>query len=63
MPLYSYKCELCKEEFELLEKLSSVLEPKICKKCGKLSAIRTLSTTNFIFKGNGFYETTYKNKK
>ena len=36
MPLYSYKCELCKEEFELLEKLSSVLEPKICKKCGIL---------------------------
>jgi len=60
MPLYEYKCPKCgkfeyyhKKRFEVLEE---------CPTC-KSKVKKLLSIFKPIFRGSGFYETDYKNKK
>lgn len=62
MPTYDYKCISCGHSFELFQKMND--EPiKVCPKCG--GQVKRLIGTGAgpIFKGSGFYQTDYKNKK
>ena len=60
MPTYDYKCKQCGYQFELFQSMSA--EPiKICPQC-KGEVIRLIGPgAGPIFKGNGFYQTDYKN--
>ncbi len=57
MPIYEYQCNRCNEIFEIFHKIDE--ECKVaCPKC--LGPVRKLiSTTNFVFKGSGFYVNDY----
>jgi putative FmdB family regulatory protein len=60
MPTYDYKCISCGDEFEIFQAMS---EPplKICSRCnGELKRLIGPGLGP-IFKGNGFYQTDYKN--
>lgn len=62
MPTYEYECEKCGKKFEAFQ--SIMAEPLTgCPKC-KGSVKRLISSgIGVIFKGSGFYQTDYKNKK
>ena len=69
MPLYTFKCSSCKKEIEINQ---SMKEPvPICQKCVDASCgthivemTRVFGNTGKPqFKGTGFYETDYKDKK
>ena len=62
MPTYSYECQKCTHLFEVFHPMSE--DPKIkCEKC-KAKCNRLFGTgAGIIFKGSGFYETDYKQKK
>jgi putative FmdB family regulatory protein len=62
MPTYDYKCEECNYTFELYQRMTE--EPlAICPNCkGKLKRLIGPGSGP-IFKGTGFYQTDYKNKK
>lgn len=61
MPIYDFICSDCHYQFEDL--IGHYKDPNpCCPKCG-MSSDRTIGTNiKPIFKGNGFYETDYKNK-
>ena len=57
MPLYEYKCDLCKKTFEVMQKFSD--EPlSIHEGCGGVVE-RLLSAPALQFKGSGWYVTDY----
>lgn len=62
MPTYEYKCENCKHFFEQFQPITA--NPlKKCPECGKMKLNRLIGIgAAVIFKGNGFYETDYRNK-
>lgn len=62
MPTYTYACSKCGHSFDVFHAMSAT--PKIkCEECGA-SAKKQLGTgAGFIFKGSGFYETDFKDKK
>jgi len=60
MPVYEYRCEKCRKEFEIEQKISE--EPiKKCPKCGG-KVTRLISNTSFVLKGSGWYVTDYARK-
>lgn len=62
MPTYEYKCEKCKNIFEVFQSMSA--EPlQTCPDCeGQVE--RLISSGNgFLFKGSGFYITDYRSDK
>ncbi len=62
MPTYSYECGGCGHILDVFHGMSA--EPKIkCDQCGKKCKRLMGSGAGFIFKGTGFYETDYKDKK
>ena len=63
MPTYEYECQNCGHKFELLRSMNA--KPvKDCPKCKKGAVKRLISSgVGIIFKGSGFYQTDYKNKK
>lgn len=63
MPTYDYQCQACGHSWELFQSMND--DPvKSCPKCKKRKAKRLLGLgAGIIFKGTGFYETDYKNKK
>lgn len=62
MPVYEYKCNSCKNEFEIMQKITD--EPEaICPECESEDTDRLISKCSFKLKGDGWYETDYKNKK
>lgn len=62
MPTYEYSCDKCKKNFDLLQSIKS--EPiKKCPKCGGKVHRLIGGGSGIIFKGSGFYETDYKQKK
>ncbi|MBI2421474.1 MAG: zinc ribbon domain-containing protein [Candidatus Hydrogenedentes bacterium] len=63
MPTYSYECGKCGEVFNVFHGMSAT--PKVkCESCGSARTTKMLGTgAGFIFKGSGFYETDYKEKK
>jgi putative FmdB family regulatory protein len=61
MPIYEYRCGLCGEEHEILQKLS---EPPLvdCPACGKPGLQKLLTAAGFQLKGSGWYATDFKGK-
>lgn len=62
MPTYTYACSKCGHAFDVFHAMSAA--PKVrCEKC-KGACKKQLGTgSGFIFKGSGFYETDFKDKK
>ena len=63
MPTYTYGCKKCGHTFDVFHAMSAT--PKIkCEACGSVRTERHLGAgAGFIFKGGGFYETDFKDKK
>ena len=62
MPIYEYKCEHCGHEFEALQKMSS--DPLTqCPECKEPKLKKLVSASRFVLKGQGWYETDFKQKK
>ena len=59
MPIYEYKCQNCGHFFEVLQRISE--EPlSDCPKCKKDALKKLVSAPNFRLKGEGWYETDFK---
>lgn len=62
MPTYSYECGSCGHVQDVFHGMSA--EPQVkCEQCGKKCKRLMGTGAGFIFKGTGFYETDYKDKK
>ena len=61
MPLYEYRCESCRHQFEVIQKFS---DPPIgtCPSCGAGPVVKLLSSPAIQFKGSGWYITDYARK-
>lgn len=60
MPIYEYYCEVCKSNFELIQKISDKPAKK-CIKCNKSTkVVKLVSASGFRLKGGGWYETDFK---
>ncbi|MCB9228597.1 MAG: zinc ribbon domain-containing protein [Deltaproteobacteria bacterium] len=62
MPLYEFQCQNCGETEEFLMKISDPA-PESCQSCKKGPLTKVMSRTHFVLKGQGWYETDFKNKK
>ena len=63
MPTYEYDCQSCGYEMEAFQSMTEE-HLKKCPECGKDSLKRRIGMgAGIIFKGSGFYETDYKDKK
>ena len=62
MPTYEYECEKCKKRFDHFQSMTSKLLKK-CPECGGKITRLLGAGSGIIFKGSGFYQTDYKNKK
>lgn len=60
MPTYEYKCLSCSHKFEVFQSMTAP-PLDVCPECG--GKVKRLIGTGAgpIFKGNGFYQTDYKN--
>ena len=63
MPTYTYACKKCEHIFDAFHGMSAT--PKLkCEECGSARVEKQLGTgAGIIFKGSGFYETDFKEKK
>jgi putative FmdB family regulatory protein len=62
MPIYEYRCNACHHEMEVMQKMSD--DPmKDCPICQKSALKKLISAAGFRLKGNGWYETDFKNSK
>ena len=60
MPIYEYYCEVCKSNFELIQKISAKPAKK-CMRCNKSTkVVKLVSAPGFRLKGGGWYETDFK---
>ncbi|WP_028535239.1 FmdB family zinc ribbon protein [Paludibacterium yongneupense] len=60
MPIYEYRCEKCGAQQEHLQKMSDAPIEK-CPACGSEGYRKLLTAAAFQLKGNGWYETDFKN--
>ncbi|NOX08935.1 MAG: zinc ribbon domain-containing protein [Gammaproteobacteria bacterium] len=59
MPIYEYRCENCEHQLEKIQKMSD--DPLTdCPKCRKPALKKIISAAAFRLKGNGWYETDFK---
>jgi putative FmdB family regulatory protein len=62
MPIYEYRCAECGHELEKLQKMSDA--PLVdCPACSKPGLRKLVSAAGFRLKGNGWYETDFKQGK
>lgn len=63
MPTYSYECGKCGHVFDVFHAMSAT--PKVhCESCKSARTQKLLGIgSGIIFKGSGFYETDFKDKK
>ena len=62
MPIYEYKCERCKVEFETLQRIDDV-DLKQKDNCTEdCTLVKQISRTSFRLSGSGWYATDYKKK-
>ena len=63
MPTYDYTCQSCGHELEAFQRMSE--DPlTMCPACDNPSLKRKIGLgAGIIFKGGGFYETDFKDKK
>ena len=62
MPTYEYECDKCKHKFDVFQSMSAK-HLKKCPECGGKITRLFGTGAGVIFKGSGFYQTDYKNKK
>lgn len=62
MPIYVYECADCKNEEEVLQKLSDAPMSE-CPKCGSKNVAKQLTAAGFALKGAGWYATDFKGSK
>ena len=62
MPIYSYKCNACGHQSDVLQKISDAPLIK-CPVCGKDSYSKQLTSAGFVLKGGGWYVTDFKDQK
>jgi putative FmdB family regulatory protein len=58
--IYKYFCNVCNIDFEIDHKKQTLL---ICPQCKGEDIRKLFYIPNMVYKGNGFYNTDYKNKK
>jgi len=57
VPIYEYRCDQCRDSFEILQRMSD--DPLLtCEKCGG-TLRKVLHPVAIHFKGSGFYTTDY----
>jgi putative FmdB family regulatory protein len=63
MPTYEYACQSCGHDLEVFQRMSD--DPlETCPSCNTPSLKRKIGLgAGIIFKGGGFYETDFKDKK
>ena len=61
MPIYEFKCRSCGVVVEKIMKISDVA-PSLCECGSQGKLIKLMSRTNFVLKGQGWYETDFKDK-
>jgi putative FmdB family regulatory protein len=61
MPIYEYRCGACGHHLEALQAMSEARLRK-CPDCGKSQLRRLVSAPQFRLKGEGWYETDFKDK-
>ncbi len=62
MPTYRYVCEKCGRTFDILKLMSKCEEEENCNNCNIPAKRQIGKGAGIIFKGDGFYQTDYKNK-
>ena len=62
MPTYEYRCNACKREFEVQQRMIDD-DLVTCEVCGKDALERLLSAPAFQFKGGGWYKDLYSSAK
>lgn len=60
MPIYEYKCTLCKKTCDFLQKFSDPPATH-CPHCNQEGLERQISAPSFHLKGSGWYVTDFKN--
>ena len=59
MPTYTYRCDMCETQKEILHRMDAVVESP-CPKCASPMRRQIGKGGSLKFKGDGFYETTHK---
>ena len=62
MPIYEYECRACGHRLEKLQKISDA-PLKDCPACGQPGLRKLVSAVAFRLKGEGWYETDFKDEK
>ena len=60
MPIYEYFCENCKKKQEILQEIDEAPISE-CPLCNSKNIKKMVSVSSFKLKGNGWYETDFKN--
>src|SRR5512138_3327438 len=58
MPTYEYRCNACRREFEIVQKMSDP-DLSTCEVCGEDKLEKLISWTSFQLKGGGWYKDLY----
>jgi putative FmdB family regulatory protein len=59
MPVYTYRCDACGEEFDHTQRFSDPLLT-VCPHCGKETLRKVFTPVSIVFKGSGFYATDHR---
>ena len=62
MPIYEYQCKNCGHELEAIQKMSDSPLTE-CPECKQHELKKLISASKFVLKGQGWYETDFKQKK
>ncbi len=61
MPIYSYRCEACGHQQDVLQKMSDPLLVN-CPACGAPSLKKQVTAAGFQLKGSGWYVTDFRDQ-
>lgn len=59
MPIYEYECTSCKQNVDILQKISDAPRT-ICPHCNEPTLVKLVSAAGFHLKGSGWYATDFK---
>lgn len=60
MPIYSYVCDNCSEQFEKIVSMKERETDHCCPACGAETVRRTVGRTSFKLNGKGWYKDGYQ---
>ena len=63
MPIFEYRCLDCKNEFEQFSLSLNSVEQVECPLCKSIKIEKIISLSSFRLKGNGWYQTDFKEQK